>query len=157
MRLRMDRIFLLTFWFSLVSAAFFNLSHAAEIRGLAGKCLDVAGSTKIVLSTCNLKNESQRWTVGFHDAEGLECISATLHPDNPSARPAWSDGDQTYGNRPECCGPSSTPDGIYNTKLSQNAAQSYCSSQSRPWYKFNIARQGDTGTMDVTCPVKWTP
>lgn len=104
-------------------------------------------------------------TVGLYDAKGLECISVTLHGDepgprlespqglrivgNPGTRPAWSDGKQTYGDRPVCCGPNSTPDGIYNTELARNAAQSYCSSQSHPWYGFNINRQA--GTMDVTC------
>ena len=64
----MKKILLLTLCLTLSPAAFFDESHTAEIRGIAGKCLDVSGGgsddgTPIILWPCH-GGANQRWGVG---------------------------------------------------------------------------------------------
>ena len=63
----MKKILLLTLCLTLSPAAFFDESHAAEIRGIAGKCLDVSGGgsddgTPIILWPCH-GGGNQQWMV----------------------------------------------------------------------------------------------
>ena len=65
----MKKTLLLTLWLTLSPAAFFDVSRAAEIRGIGNKRLDVSGGvsakadgTPIILWQC-LGAENQKWIV----------------------------------------------------------------------------------------------
>lgn len=54
---------------------------------------------------------------------------ATLWRDNRGSQPAWTDGTRTYGPRPTCCGPGSTPDGVENGEIITATVQEYCTAK----------------------------
>jgi hypothetical protein len=58
---------LLILWLMLSPAAFFDVSRAAEIRGIGNKCLDVSGGgsadgTPIIFWSCH-GGDNQKWAV----------------------------------------------------------------------------------------------